>query len=147
LSHKGCPNHDASFTSKALITSARVGSHDVLGFALSSLATASDEQYESIPDDEVALLERKFCALHKFHKKRRRSPRAASSAVTPLTSSPFALRGRSLTPPTSMTTPTGMTRATRATIRRRTSSMMSVFSTPARYRVVKITYSNSEVIL
>jgi hypothetical protein len=39
------------------------------------LAAASDEQYESIPDDEIALLVRKFCALHKFRKERRRSPR------------------------------------------------------------------------
>jgi hypothetical protein len=46
-----------------------------LEFALSSLATTSDEQYESIPDDEIALLARKFRALHKFHKERRRSPR------------------------------------------------------------------------
>jgi hypothetical protein len=69
LSHKGRPNHDASFTSKALITSARVGGHDSnptntispsLEFALSSLAAASDEQYESIFDDEIALLTRKF---------------------------------------------------------------------------------------
>jgi hypothetical protein len=67
LSHKGHPNHDASFTSKALITSARVGGHDAkptntisssLDFALSSLAIASDEQYESIPNDEIALLAR-----------------------------------------------------------------------------------------
>jgi hypothetical protein len=42
-----------------------------LEFALSSLAAASDEQYESIPDDEIALLVRKFHALHKFHKRRR----------------------------------------------------------------------------
>jgi hypothetical protein len=28
LSSKGCPNHDASLTSKAFITSARVGGHD-----------------------------------------------------------------------------------------------------------------------
>jgi hypothetical protein len=28
---------------------------------------------ESIPDDEIALLERKFHALHRFHKERRRS--------------------------------------------------------------------------
>jgi hypothetical protein len=57
LSCKGHPNHDASLTSKALITSARVGGHDAnptntisssLEFALSSLAVASDEQYESI---------------------------------------------------------------------------------------------------
>jgi hypothetical protein len=82
LSCKGCPNHDASFFSKALITSARIGGHDAnptttvssaLEFALSSLAAASDEQYESIPDNEIALLARKFRALHKFCKKRRRS--------------------------------------------------------------------------
>jgi hypothetical protein len=49
LSLKGCPNHDPSFTSKALITSARVGGHDAnptstispsLEFALSSLTVA-----------------------------------------------------------------------------------------------------------
>jgi hypothetical protein len=39
------------------------------------LATASDEYYKSIPDDEIALLARKFRALHKFRKERRRSPR------------------------------------------------------------------------
>jgi hypothetical protein len=76
LSRKGHPNHDASLTSKALITSARVSGHDAkptntsvsstLEFALSSLAAASDEQYESIPDDEIALLARKLV----------RSPRA-----------------------------------------------------------------------
>jgi transcriptional antiterminator len=44
-------------------------------FALSSLCAASDEQYESIPDDEIALLARKFHALHRFHKERRRSSR------------------------------------------------------------------------
>jgi hypothetical protein len=85
LSRKGRPNHDASLTSKALITNARVGGHDdnsanttvssTLEFALSSLTAASDEQYESIPDDEIALLVRKFCVLHKFRKERRRSPR------------------------------------------------------------------------
>jgi hypothetical protein len=68
LSRKGHPNHDASLSSKALITGARVGGHDanptnttvlsVLEFVLSSLATASDKQYESIPDDEIALLAR-----------------------------------------------------------------------------------------
>jgi hypothetical protein len=84
LSHKGHPNHDASFNSKALITSARVGGHDAdptntvlsaLEFALSSLAVASNDQYKSIPDNEIALLARKFHTLHKFHKERRRSPR------------------------------------------------------------------------
>jgi hypothetical protein len=45
-----------------------------LEFALSSLATTSDEQYESILDDEIALLARKFHALYRFCKERRRSP-------------------------------------------------------------------------
>jgi hypothetical protein len=39
------------------------------------LATSSDDQYESISNDEITLLARKFCALHKFCKERRRSPR------------------------------------------------------------------------
>jgi hypothetical protein len=46
-----------------------------LEFALSSLAAASDEQYDSIPDDEIVLLARKFHALHRFRKERRISPR------------------------------------------------------------------------
>jgi hypothetical protein len=82
---KDHPHHNASLSSKAFITNARVGGYDAnpintivscaLEFALSSLAAASDEQYESIPDDEIAMLVRMFCALHKFHKERRRSPR------------------------------------------------------------------------
>jgi hypothetical protein len=66
LSRKGRPNHDASFSSKALITGAHVGGHvanptnttdsSALEFALSSLCAASDEQYENIPDNEIALL-------------------------------------------------------------------------------------------
>jgi hypothetical protein len=84
LSRKGHPNHDASLTNKALITSAHVSGHDAnatnvvssaLEFALSSLAAASNELYKSIPDDEIALLARKFRALHKFRNERRRSPR------------------------------------------------------------------------
>jgi hypothetical protein len=78
LSRKGCPNHDASFASKALITSARVGGHDAnptnaissaVEFVLCTLVAASDQQYE------ITLVARKFRALHKFHKERRRSPR------------------------------------------------------------------------
>jgi hypothetical protein len=85
LSSNGHPNHDASFTSKALITSAHNSGHDAkpsnavssaLEFALSSLAAAFEKQYESIPDDEIHLLARKFCALHKFRKEWRRSPRS-----------------------------------------------------------------------
>jgi hypothetical protein len=78
LSRKGHPNHDVSFSSKALITGGRVGGHvanptnttnsSVLEFALSSLCAASDEQYESIPNDEIALLARKFHVLHRFRK-------------------------------------------------------------------------------
>jgi hypothetical protein len=85
LCRNGRPNHDASLSNKALITSVRVDGHDanptnitvssVLEFDLSFLAAASDEQYESVPDDEIALLARKFRALHKFHKERKRSPR------------------------------------------------------------------------
>jgi hypothetical protein len=85
LPRKGHPNHDAFHTSKTFITSARIGGHDAnstnttvlsaLEFALSSLVAASDEQYESILDDEITLLARKFRALYKFHNERRRSPR------------------------------------------------------------------------
>jgi hypothetical protein len=84
LSRKSHPNHVASLTSKALITSAHVGGHDTnltnvvssaLEFVLSSLVVASDEQYQSIPDDEIVLLARKFRVLHKFCKERRRSHR------------------------------------------------------------------------
>jgi hypothetical protein len=46
-----------------------------LEFALSSLCAASDEQDESIPDDEIALLARKFRVLQRLRKERRRSPR------------------------------------------------------------------------
>jgi hypothetical protein len=70
FSRKGRPNHDVFFSSKTLITGARVGGHVAnptntidssdLEFALSSLCAASDEQYESITDDEIALLVRKF---------------------------------------------------------------------------------------
>jgi hypothetical protein len=88
-SHELCrkvhPNHDTSLTSKAFTTTTIVGDHDAnptntivlsdLEFALSSLSVASDEQYKSIPDDEIALLVRKFHALHKFCKEMRRSPR------------------------------------------------------------------------
>jgi hypothetical protein len=85
LSRKGRPNHDASLTSKAFVTSIHVGGHvanptntidsSTLEFVLSSLCAASDEQYESIPDDVIVLLVRMFRALHRFRKERRRSPR------------------------------------------------------------------------
>jgi hypothetical protein len=84
LSRKRHPNHDTSLTSKAFVTSTHVRGHVAnpanttdasdLEFVLSSLPTASDEQYESIPDDEIVLLARKFRILHRFRKERR-SPR------------------------------------------------------------------------
>jgi hypothetical protein len=40
---------------------------------LFSLVAASDEQYESIPNDEIALLAKKFWAMHMFQKERRRN--------------------------------------------------------------------------
>jgi hypothetical protein len=85
LSRKGHPNHDTSLTSKAFVISTHVGGHvtnptnttdsSALEFHLSSLCAASDEHYESIPDDEIALLARKFRVLHRFYKGRMRSPR------------------------------------------------------------------------
>jgi hypothetical protein len=87
LSRKGRSNHDSSLSSKTLITSAHIGGHDAnptnttvltaLEFTIPSLIVASDEQYESILDDEIILLVRKFRALHKFRKERRRSPRGS----------------------------------------------------------------------
>jgi hypothetical protein len=143
LSRKRHPNHDASLTSKIFITSARVGGHDAnptnitvssaLEFILSYLATAFDEQYESIPDDEIILLARKFRSLHKFCKERRRSPRGCFECGDITHSSPTAPRRRSSTPPssttivtgttlvTSTTTPSGMTTA-KAMTRRSTTS-------------------------
>jgi hypothetical protein len=85
LSTKGCPNHDASLTSNSFVTSTHVGGHvanptnttdsSALEFILSSLCAASNEQYKSIPNNEIALLVRKFHTLHRFRKERRRSPR------------------------------------------------------------------------
>jgi hypothetical protein len=120
LSRKGRPNHDASLTSKAFVTSTHVGGHVAnltnttnsfaLKFALSSLSVASDEQYESIPNDEIAVLARKFRTLHVFRKERRRSPKGCFECDDTPTSSPTAPSGRSLTP------------VTRASARRSTAS-------------------------
>jgi hypothetical protein len=132
LSRKGHSNHDTSLTSKALITSACVGGHDAnptnttvssaLEYAFSSLAAASDEQYESILDDEIALLARKFRALHEFQKERGRSPTGCIKCDDTTTSPLTTPRGRSTTPhPTTMTTPSRTTTA-RATTGRSTIS-------------------------
>jgi hypothetical protein len=85
LTRKGHPNYDAFLSNKVLITSDRIGDHDAnpinttvssaLEFVLSFLATVSDKQYESISDDEIILLLRKFCALYNLRNERRRSLR------------------------------------------------------------------------
>jgi hypothetical protein len=47
------------------------------------LTAVSDEQYESIPDDEIALLARRLHVLHKFHKEKRRSLRGCFECGDP----------------------------------------------------------------
>jgi hypothetical protein len=84
LSRKGQPNMMPLLLVRLLLL-VLVGGHvakptnttnsSALEFILSSLAAASNEQYENIPDDEIALLARKFYSLHRFRKERRRSPR------------------------------------------------------------------------
>jgi hypothetical protein len=127
LSHKDHPNHDAFFTSKALITSACVGAHDdnpiniissSLEFALSSLAAVSDEQYESIPDDEITLLARKFRVLHRFRKERRRSPRGCFKCGDTTHFIVDCPKRKKFDSSNNTTTPTGMTLTTRAATRR-----------------------------
>jgi hypothetical protein len=127
LSRKGRTNHEAS------LTSARVGGHNAnptntvsfaLKFALSSLATTSDEQYESITDDEIALLARKFHALHKFRKERRRASRGCFECGDTTHFIADCPKRKMFdicaSKTTSTTTPTGTTPVTRATVRRRT---------------------------
>jgi hypothetical protein len=131
LLRKGRPKHDVSFTSKSLITSAHFGGYDanptntvssVLEFSLSSLATPSDEQYESIPMTRLLGWQGRSVPCTSSTGRGGDHLGSASSVAAPLTSSPIAARGRSLTPPTSTTTPTGTTPATRMTTRRRTAS-------------------------
>jgi hypothetical protein len=64
LSHKGHPNHDASFTSKALITSGHVDGHD---------ANPTNTISPSLDLLWLLLLARKFWAMHKFQKEMRRN--------------------------------------------------------------------------
>jgi hypothetical protein len=128
LSRNGRPNHDASLTSKAFVTSTYVGGHvanptnttesSTLEFVFSSLVVASDEQYESIPDDEIALLVRKFCALHMFHKERRRSLRGCFECGGTTHFIADCHKRKKF----DSTTTTGMTPATRARARRNTAS-------------------------
>jgi hypothetical protein len=132
LSRKGRHNHDASLTSKAFITSARIDGHDAnftnttvslaLEFVLSSLAAASDEQYESIPTMRSPCWRESSTSCTSSARRGGDHLGAASSVATPPTSSPTAPRGRSSTPPPiSTTTPSGTTTA-KPTTRRSTTS-------------------------
>jgi hypothetical protein len=132
LSRKCHPNHNASLTSKAFITSTRIGGHDAnptntinssaLEFALSSLVAASDEKYKSIPMMRSPCW-RESSAPCTYSARRGGDHRGAVlSVATPSTSSPTAPSGRSSTPPTSTTITTRTTLATRARARRSTAS-------------------------
>jgi hypothetical protein len=82
---------------------------------------ASDEQYESILDDEIALLAKKFYAMHKFHQERRRSPRGCfecGNTTHFIVDCPKRKKLDSTS--TSTTTPSGTT-TVKATRRRRSS--------------------------
>jgi hypothetical protein len=129
LSHKGHPNLDASFTSKALITSARVGGHDAnptntISFLWSLLCLLLLQLLMSStrasPMMRLLCWQGSFISCTNSARRGGDHPGAVSSVATPLTSSLIAPRGRSLTPPTSTSTPIGTTPATRATTRRRT---------------------------
>jgi hypothetical protein len=97
-------------------------SHLFLEFVLSSLAAASDEQYESIPDDEIPCWLESFTPCTGSARRGGDHLGTALSVVTPPTSSPTAPRGKSSTPPpTSMNIPSG-TITTRAMIRTCTAS-------------------------
>jgi hypothetical protein len=130
LSRKDCLNHDASFSSKALITSAHVGGHyanptnttvsSVLEFVLSSLAIASNKQYESIPTTRSFYWRESFTPCLSSARRGGDHLWTASSVVTPSTSSLTVPRGRNSTPLKSTTTAIRMTPPTRAIARRST---------------------------
>jgi hypothetical protein len=123
LSRKGRPNHDASLTSKAFVTSTRVGDHVA---NTTSTTDSSTLEFACLPcvqllmsSTRASLMTRSPCwrgsSAHYTDSARRGGGLlgAASSAVTPPTSSPTTPRGRSSTPPISTTTTTGMTLVTR----------------------------------
>jgi hypothetical protein len=127
LSHKGHPNHDASLTSKALISSARVGGHDAnptntilssLGLLCHLLLYLLKNNTRASPTMGFLCWQESSAPCTSFTRRGGGHLGAASSVVTPPTSSLTATRGRSSTPPTSTTTPTEMTLATRVTTRR-----------------------------
>jgi hypothetical protein len=88
---------------------------------LPSLAIASDEQYKSIPDDEIALLARKLCAFHKFYKERR-SPRGCFECCDTTHFIADYPKRKKLDSSNKYDYANQMTPATRAMTRRRTAS-------------------------
>jgi hypothetical protein len=132
LSRKGHPNHDASLASKAFVTSAHVGGHHTtpptpLSHLLWSLSCPLWPRLlmsstRGPPSMRSPCWQGSFTLCTSSTRRGGDHLGAASSAATPPTSWPTALRGRSLTPPpTSMTVPSGTT-TTRVTTRRSTTS-------------------------
>jgi hypothetical protein len=137
LSHKGHPNHDASISSKALITSARVGDHDpptpshllwsLLCLRLLQLPMSNMRPF---PMTRLPCLQGNFRCCTSSTRRGEETPKTlgvSSSVATPPTLLPTALRGRSMTTPTRTTTTTTMTKRRRITsrIRRRRPSRRS----------------------
>jgi hypothetical protein len=93
-----------------------------LEFAFSSLAAASDEQYESIFNDEITLLVRKFYSLHRFHKERRRSLRGCFECGDTTHFITDCPKWKKLDSSNKYSTATGTTPVTKARARRSTAS-------------------------
>jgi hypothetical protein len=96
LSRKGHLNHDASLTSKTLITSARVGAHEAnpnntisyaLEFALSSLATDLMSSTRASLTMRLPCWQESFVPCTSSARRGGDHPWVASNAVTPPTSS------------------------------------------------------------
>jgi hypothetical protein len=128
LSRKSHPNHDASFTSKPLITSAHVGVHDanptntthlLLSLLCLLLLQLPMSNTRASPMTRLPCLQVNFGQCTSFGRRGEETPKtlgATLSAATPPTSSLTVPRGRS------MITPSRMTTTTRTTIRRRIAS-------------------------
>jgi hypothetical protein len=130
LSHKGHLNHDASFSSKALISSALLVAMMLTSPTLLSHLICSSPCLLWLQLLMSSMRASQMMRLPCWRESpvpcissaRREGDHlgAASSAATSHISLPTAPRGRSSTPPTSTTTPTGMTPVTRAKVRRST---------------------------
>jgi hypothetical protein len=128
LSCKGRPNHDASLTSKALITCARVDDHDAnptntntissfLEFPFHPLLQLPANSTRASPTMRLPCWQESYVPCTNSARRGGGHLGAASSAAAPPTSSPTAPRGRSSTSPISTTTPIRMTPPTRVTTR------------------------------